>query len=64
MGLVDRRALDGADAIALLEEGREEPWSVFLERVCARLVAGAPGRIMARLAARLLSGEDGNADPR
>lgn len=55
--LVDLRALDGAGAIALFEEGAGEGWSAFLDRVTARLVAGAPGRIMARLAARLLSGE-------
>lgn len=55
--LVESRFLDAIEAERLQTEEESSPWSRFLDVLCTQLLAGASGRVMARLARRLLHDE-------
>jgi eukaryotic-like serine/threonine-protein kinase len=56
VALEQRRVLGREDVSALAERDEGEGWAAFLEALSERLVSGASGRVMARLAASVLRG--------
>ena len=52
--LVARRFLEAAEAERISSAHEATTWSAFLESLCQQLLVGASGRVMARLANRIL----------
>ena len=56
--LVARRFLEPAEAQGFLEENESSTWSACLSALCQQLLVGASGRVMARLANRILHDDE------